>query len=141
MVKAVLDFKLFFDTDFFFLVAVRLFINNINLCDTACVKCDSLFLTDLSFMEEWPCRGKTLERHDGSSSHCRVPVARPQGLRNPATTLATVFCPLRIQHQPLSPCPQHISLNCSLALQIMCVISLFSGLFDILCPQSLGHHF
>lgn len=30
---------------------------------------------------------------------------------------------------------------CSLALQIMCVISLFSGLFDILCPQSLWHHF
>uniref|UniRef100_A0A3Q3LWU9 Synaptotagmin-7 n=1 Tax=Labrus bergylta TaxID=56723 RepID=A0A3Q3LWU9_9LABR len=41
---------------------------------------------------------------------------------------------------PASLCPQHIPLllpNCSLWLEIMSVISLFSGLFDILCPQSL----
>lgn len=33
--------------------------------------------------------------------------------------------------------PQN-STTCGLVLQIMCVISLFSGLFDILCPQSFS---
>lgn len=45
-------------------------------------------------MEEWPRRGKTLERHDGSSSYYRGPVACSQGLRDPATKLPTVFSPL-----------------------------------------------
>lgn len=39
----------------------------------------------------------------------------------------------------ISSCPQHISPifpNCSVGLKTMCVISLFSGLFDILRPQS-----
>lgn len=54
---------------------------------------DSLFPTDLSFMEEWPCRGKTLERHDGSSSYYRGPVACSQGLRGPVTKLPTEVFP------------------------------------------------
>lgn len=77
---------------------------------------DSVFLTDLSFMEEWPCRGKTLERHDGSSSHCRVPVARSQGLRNPATNLPTVFFPSEFSISRSAPALSTHPLppNCSL---------------------------
>lgn len=55
---------------------------------------DFLFLTDLSFMEKWPCRGKALERHDGSSPYDCGSVARSQGLRDPSTKPAdSVFSP------------------------------------------------
>lgn len=80
------------------------------------VSSGSVFPTDLSFMEEWPSRGKALERHDGTSSHCRVPVARSQGLKEPTSDQPahSVSLRLRIQHQPLSPCPQRIPPNLEL---------------------------
>lgn len=94
----------------------------------------TLFLTDLSFMEEWTCRGKTLERHDGSSSYCCIPVAFSEGVRKPAITLHTVIVNTSLSASALSTYPLYTS-NCSR------VMSLFSGLFDIGCPQSLWHHF
>lgn len=97
----------------------------------------SLTLTDLSFMEEWPCGSKTLERHDGSSPHCRVPVACSQGLRKPATHLPMVFfLSSEFSIRLSTPTYPLLRYNRGLGRQIMCVISLFSGLFDILCPQS-----
>lgn len=100
----------------------------------------TLFLTDLSFMEEWTCRGETLERHDGSSSYCCIPVAFSEGVRKPAITLHTVIVNTSLSASALSTYPLYTS-NCSRTLQIMRVMSLFSGLFDIGCPQSLWHHF
>ena len=80
---------------------------------------DSSSLTDLSFMEEWPCRGKTLERHDGSSSYCRGPVACSQGLRDPATNLPTVFFPseFSISHSDPALSTYPLLPKCSLGLQ------------------------
>lgn len=40
---------------------------------------------DLSLMEEWPSRGKTLERHDESSAYRCCPMARSQSLKDPPT--------------------------------------------------------
>lgn len=82
-----------------------------------CYMC--LFAADLPFMEEWPRRSEALERHDGSSPHGRLPVAFPEGLRNPAIAL-----PAALVNTSLFPPPPP-------KVQIICVISLFSGLFDI----------
>ena len=49
--------------------------------------------TDLSLMEERPRRGKTLERHDGPTTHQRCPVARPQGLIAPPQLATPAFSP------------------------------------------------
>lgn len=78
---------------------------------------DSVFLTDLSFMEEWPRRSKTLERHDRASSHCRGPVARSKGLRDPAADLPIFFSPQEFSHSApaFSTCP--LLSKCTVGLQ------------------------
>lgn len=67
-------------------------------------------------MEEWPSRGKALERHDGTSSHCRVPVARPQGLKEPTSDQPARCFPFASEFNiSLSaPCPQCIPPNLEL---------------------------
>lgn len=57
---------------------------------------------DLSLMEEWPSRGKTLERHDESSAHCCCPMARSQSLKDP---------PTKSKQHLQNPVDMHTSLN------------------------------
>lgn len=89
---------LFYDITVIFYVFIFLFLS-FSLFFTHSLSL--LNYADISLVEEWPSRGKTLEGYDGSSSHCCCPVACPQSLMDPPTSPAP---DLTYTHKPLLIC-------------------------------------